>query len=92
MKDIEIEIQVRIENNGVLLEFLHKNGEFKSEKRQIDEYFSPAHRNFIDLIFIIFISAYFFSSSFMISPYTFSGMLTFLKYVQLSSNSVNFAR
>ncbi len=48
-KDIEIEIQVKIENNEALLEFLEKNGEFKYEKRQIDEYFSPAHRNFIGI-------------------------------------------
>ncbi|KPJ71282.1 hypothetical protein AMJ50_02640 [Parcubacteria bacterium DG_74_3] len=47
MTDIEIEIQVNIENSKPLTEFLEKNAIFKSEKHQIDEYFSPAHRNFI---------------------------------------------
>ncbi len=47
MKDIEIEIQVKIENSESLLDFLEKNGEFKAENHQVDEYFSPAHRNFI---------------------------------------------
>lgn len=48
MNNIEIEIQVNIENSKPLMEFLEKNGQFKAEKRQIDEYFSPAHRNFIE--------------------------------------------
>ena len=47
MKNIEIEIQVNIENTKPLIDFLEKNAEFKKETRQIDEYFSPAHRNFI---------------------------------------------
>jgi adenylate cyclase class 2 len=47
MKNVEIEIQVSIEKSEPLLAFLKKNAEFKSEKRQIDEYFSPAHRDFI---------------------------------------------
>ena len=47
MENTEIEIQVKIENSKPLLEFLKKNAEFKSEKHQIDEYFSPAHRDFI---------------------------------------------
>ena len=47
MDNIEIEIQVKIENSKPLLEFLKKNAEFKAEKNQIDEYFSPAHRNFL---------------------------------------------
>jgi len=47
MKNIEIEIQVNIENSKQLLEFLDKNGKFIGEKHQIDEYFSPAHRNFL---------------------------------------------
>jgi len=47
MNDIEIEIQVKIENSKPLMEFLEKNADFRSEKHQIDEYFSPAHRNFI---------------------------------------------
>ncbi len=46
--NIEIEIQVNIENPGPLMEFLSKNADFRSEKRQIDEYFSPKHENFLD--------------------------------------------
>lgn len=49
MNDVEIEIQVNIENSKPLVEFLKKSGEFKSEEHQIDEYFSPAHRNFIEV-------------------------------------------
>ncbi len=49
MNDVEIEITVNIENNKPLMEFLEKNAEFKSEKHQIDEYFSPAHRDFLDV-------------------------------------------
>lgn len=45
--NIEIEIQVNIENPKLLIEFLKKNGDFQSEKHQVDEYFSPAHRDFL---------------------------------------------
>ncbi len=47
MKNTEIEIQVNIENKKPLIEFLKNNAQFKSEKQQIDEYFSPVHRNFL---------------------------------------------
>ena len=47
--NIEIEIQVSIENSKPLIEFLEKEADFKSEKHQIDEYFSPIHRNFIEV-------------------------------------------
>ncbi|MCK9446019.1 class IV adenylate cyclase [bacterium] len=47
--NIEIEIQVNIENSKPLLEFLEKNAIFQKESHQIDEYFSPAHRNFIEV-------------------------------------------
>lgn len=46
--NIEIEIQVRVEHADPLRDFLEKNAEFKSEKRQVDEYFTPAHRNFLE--------------------------------------------
>jgi len=49
MNNIEIEIQVNIENSKPLMEFLEKNGQFRAEKRQIDEYFSPAHRSFVEV-------------------------------------------
>ena len=48
MSDIEIEIQVKIENSEVLLAFLEKNAEFQSEQHQIDEYFTPTHRDFLN--------------------------------------------
>lgn len=48
MKDTEIEIQVKVENSVPLIAFLEKNGEFRGEKHQVDEYFSPAHRNFLE--------------------------------------------
>jgi adenylate cyclase class 2 len=49
MADIEIEIKVKVENSEPLLEFLEKSAEFQAEKHQIDEYFSPAHRDFLKL-------------------------------------------
>ena len=49
MKDIEIENQVKIEDSKSLLEFLKKNAEFQKEQHQIDEYFSPPHRDFIEV-------------------------------------------
>jgi len=48
MQNIEIEIQVNIENSKPLTDFLGKNAEFISEEQQIDEYFSPPHRDFIE--------------------------------------------
>jgi predicted adenylyl cyclase CyaB len=48
MNDKEIEIQVKIENNKPLIEFLEKEAEFKKEKHQVDEYFTPGHKNFIE--------------------------------------------
>lgn len=45
--NIEIEIQVSIENSQKLLDFLNENAEFKGEKHQIDEYFTPFHRDFL---------------------------------------------
>jgi adenylate cyclase class 2 len=47
MNDVEIEIQVNIEDSKPLIDFLTKNANFQKETHQIDEYFSPAHRNFI---------------------------------------------
>ena len=47
MKDIEIEIQVKIGTSATLRTFLEKNAKFVSENRQIDEYFTPAHEDFV---------------------------------------------
>jgi predicted adenylyl cyclase CyaB len=49
MTDIEIEIQARIEKSETLRAFLDQNATFISENRQVDEYFTPAHRNFTDV-------------------------------------------
>ncbi|MBI4039511.1 class IV adenylate cyclase [Candidatus Daviesbacteria bacterium] len=43
----EIEIQVNVENYKPLIKFLKVNGNFQAEKHQIDEYFSPAYRDFL---------------------------------------------
>lgn len=48
MKDVEIEIQVRLKGVALLEEFLDKNGKYKSKKYQKDEYFTPPHKNFLD--------------------------------------------
>ena len=47
MSDREIEIQVKVEKIRPLLDFLKKHGQFVAEQHQIDEYFSPIHRDFI---------------------------------------------
>jgi adenylate cyclase class 2 len=47
--NIEIEIQVNIENSQPLNIFLESKGAFKGEVRQIDEYFSPAHKEFLSV-------------------------------------------
>lgn len=47
MKDVEIEIKAKVEQVTPLLTFLEKNGTFISEKTQLDEYFSPAHRDYL---------------------------------------------
>ena len=49
MDDIEIEIQVKIKNSKPLQEFLERSANFKEESHQIDRYFLPPHRNFIEV-------------------------------------------
>lgn len=46
-KNIEIEIHVNIEKGRALMEFLKEKGVFKYKIRQLDEYFTPAHRDFL---------------------------------------------
>jgi adenylate cyclase class 2 len=48
MKDTEIEIKVSIEKEESLIRFLEQNAKFVSENHQVDEYFSPAHRDFLE--------------------------------------------
>jgi predicted adenylyl cyclase CyaB len=49
MKDIEIEIQVRIEDSSKLEAFLKKEAELTGDNYQKDEYFTPAHRDFAEV-------------------------------------------
>ncbi len=49
MENTEIEIQVKIEKSQPLLNFLEKNAEFKTQKHQIDEYFTPVHHDFTNV-------------------------------------------
>lgn len=46
---MEIEIKVKVENIRPLLTFLEEKGKFKYTHNQIDEYYTPAHRNFVDV-------------------------------------------
>jgi len=46
MKNKEVEIQVEVERIKPLFDLLEAKGEFLYESRQIDEYYTPAHRNF----------------------------------------------
>ena len=45
--NIEIEIQVNVENLKSLIRFLKSNAVFQAEKHQVDEYFSPIHKDFL---------------------------------------------
>jgi len=48
MKDTEIEIQVEIENIKPLIDLMEKSGKFLFSEHQIDQYYTPAHRDFRD--------------------------------------------
>lgn len=45
--DTEIELQMSVERSEPLVDFLKKNGRFEREIHQVDEYFSPPHRDFL---------------------------------------------
>lgn len=49
MQNIEIEIQVRVSKKSNLERFLKENATFAEECYQKDEYFTPAHRNFVSV-------------------------------------------
>lgn len=49
MKDVEIEIQVRVSDRQALEKFLEEKAKFSGEKYQKDEYFTPAHRDFVSI-------------------------------------------
>ena len=42
----EIEIQVRVERIAPLLALMGKEGKYEGEVRQVDEYFTPAHKDY----------------------------------------------
>lgn len=46
MKDTEIEIQVRVDSVTNLIAFLKQNAKHLHSTYQIDEYYTPKHRNF----------------------------------------------
>jgi len=48
MKNVEVEIQVNVEYISSLLKFLKTKAKFISNEREIDEYFTPVHRDFIE--------------------------------------------
>lgn len=47
MKNVEIEIKVRVSKAERLEKFLKSEAQFLDENYQKDEYFTPAHRNFV---------------------------------------------
>ncbi|AKM82470.1 TPA: class IV adenylate cyclase [Candidatus Berkelbacteria bacterium] len=47
MKNIEIEIQVKLQKTKPLIDFLKENAKLTGTQRQIDKYFTPKHRNFL---------------------------------------------
>ena len=47
--NIEIEIKVKVEQIATLKDFLHAHGKFQGEKRQVDEYFSPDHGDYMSV-------------------------------------------
>lgn len=49
MKDTEIELKFEINNSRKLETWLKENAQFKSAKHQIDNYYTPPHRNFFDV-------------------------------------------
>ncbi len=44
---MEIELKITVENTKPLISLLEKEGTFSYEDKQVDEYYIPAHRNFI---------------------------------------------
>lgn len=46
---MEIEIKVKVENSSALMEELKRNGSLLYEDYQKDSYYTPAHRNFVEV-------------------------------------------
>jgi adenylate cyclase class 2 len=49
MKNIEVEIQVEIENVKPLIDLMENKADFLYEDHQIDQYYTPAHRDFASI-------------------------------------------
>lgn len=49
MSNTEIEIKVKVESADQLVQFLEQSGEHKKSSLQVDEYYTPAHRNFVEV-------------------------------------------
>lgn len=47
MKTTEVELQAQVEDIAPLVALLEKEGEFKYKNSQRDQYFTPAHRDFL---------------------------------------------
>ncbi|MHA1540933.1 MAG: class IV adenylate cyclase [Alphaproteobacteria bacterium] len=47
MKDLEIEITIKLKDKKLLLSYLSANGKFLGEKKQTDVYFDPPHKTFL---------------------------------------------
>jgi predicted adenylyl cyclase CyaB len=49
MNNIEIEIKVKVDKVDRLVQFLKENGQYQKSSVQVDEYYSPAHRSFVEV-------------------------------------------
>ena len=47
--DIEIEIKVKVEDPAPLLALMEREGRYEGEAKQVDEYFTPAHKNYVSV-------------------------------------------
>ncbi len=47
-KDIEVELKFKIKDLKKLVDWLDRNAKLEHESHQIDDYYTPAHRNFFD--------------------------------------------
>jgi predicted adenylyl cyclase CyaB len=45
--NVEIEIKVKVDNAAPLVALMEKEGKFEGEMKQIDEYFTPAHVDYL---------------------------------------------
>lgn len=48
-QDIEVELKFKVDDRSKLEKWLKEKAKFKYEHHQVDHYYTPAHRNFMDL-------------------------------------------